>query len=207
MKTSLAAASDATFSIEPVTLEGRVVRLEPLQPGHTPGLLQVGQAPGIWEHMLYGQVDSLEKMQAFVQELLERQQRGTDLPFTVVHRPSGRIAGCTRYLDIQPHNRALEVGGTWYGLEFQRTAVNSEAKFLLFEYAFERLGAVRVQLKTDLNNTRSQQAIERLGAVREGVLREHMLRPDGSRRSSVYYSILDSEWPAVKARLRGFLDR
>lgn len=201
------AASNLRFAIQPLTLSGQVVRLEPLSTEHIPGLQQAGRDPSIWEHMLYGEVTSLEKMQSFVEDLLQRQARGTDLPFTVIHRPSNRIAGCTRYMDIQPQNRALEIGGTWYGLEFQRTAVNSEAKYLLLEHAFERLGAVRVQLKTDLNNLRSQQAIERLGAVREGVLREHMLRPDGSRRSSVYYSILDREWPAVKKHLQGFLER
>jgi RimJ/RimL family protein N-acetyltransferase len=207
MKTSLAAGSETPFNLTPLVLQGRVARLEPLDLQHSAGLLQVGKTPSIWEHMLYGQIDSLEKIQAFVQDLLQRQQRGTDLPFTVIHLPSGRIAGCTRYMDIQPHNRALEIGGTWYGLEFQRTALNTEAKFLLLEHAFEHLGAVRVQLKTDVNNLRSQRAIKRLGAVREGVLREHMLRPDGSRRSSVYYSILDHEWPIVRERLLGYLAR
>lgn len=202
----MAAGSEQRFVIDPLTLQGQFARLEPLRLEHVPGLVQVGQSPSIWKHMLYGQVTTPQKMQVFVEDLLQRQAQGTDLPFTVFHLPSERIAGCTRYMDIQVHNRALEIGGTWYGVDFQRTAVNTEAKFLLLQHAFENLGAVRVQLKTDLKNLRSQKAIERLGAVREGVLREHMLRPDGSRRSSAYYSILDREWPAVKNRLFGFLN-
>ena len=104
-------------------------------------------------------------------------------------------------MDIQAVHRGLEIGGTWYAPEHQRTAANTEAKFLLLRHAFEVMGCIRVQLKTDLRNERSQRAIERLGAVREGVLRDHILMPDGHRRSSVYYSVLDHEWPAVKARL------
>jgi RimJ/RimL family protein N-acetyltransferase len=107
----------------------------------------------------------------------------------------------TRYMDIQPRNRALEIGGTWYAAAFQRTAANTECKYLLLRHAFETLGCQRVQFKTDLRNERSQRAIERIGATREGVLRSHMLLPDGTLRSSVYFSILENEWPAVKARL------
>ena len=116
------------------------------------------------------------------------------------------MAGATRYLNMQLEHRGLEIGGTWYGLEFQRTAVNTESKYLLLGYAFERLGCIRVQFKTDLCNTRSQRAIERLGARREGVLRNHMILPDGRYRDSVYYSILESEWPGIKRRLEGFLE-
>lgn len=193
------------FQVTPVTLQGTRVSLEPLAAAHIPGLVEVGLEPSIWRHLLYGDVDSPERMRAFVEDLLARQAQGTDLPFVVIHQPSGKLAGCTRYLDIQPTNRALEIGGTWYGLEYQRTAVNTESKYLLLRHAFEILGAVRVQFKTDELNLRSQIAIERLGAVREGVLRHHMIRPDGTLRSSVYYSILAPEWPAVKQRLEGFL--
>jgi RimJ/RimL family protein N-acetyltransferase len=187
--------------VKPVTLVRRDVRLEPLALEHSPALAEIGLEPAIWRYLLYGEVDSPEKMQAFIADLLERQAQGTDLPFVVVHLPSGRLAGCTRYMDI----RNLEIGGTWYGLAYQRTSVNSEAKYLLLRHAFENLGVVRVQFKTDLLNVRSQVAIERLGAVREGVLRQHMLRPDGTLRSSVYYSILAAEWPGVKEHLEGFL--
>lgn len=193
------------MNIHPITLLGRHIRLEPLAEAHVPDLTAVGLDPEIWRHMLYGNVDSEAKMLAFVRDLLMRQARGTDLPFAVVDQATGRAIGCTRYLDIQPQHRGLEIGGTWYGAVFQRTAANTESKYLLLRHAFEALGCIRVQFKTDLRNERSQRAIERLGAVKEGVLRNHMIKPDGTIRDSVYYSILDREWPAVKARLEGWL--
>ena len=173
---------------------------------HVPELAQVGSAPEIWRFMRYGLVDTEEKMLAWVTDLLKYQALGSDLPFCVIHRPSGRIAGATRYLNISQANQSVEIGGTWYGLEYQRTIVNTEAKFLLLQYAFEELGCVRVQFKTDLRNERSQRAIERLGCVREGVLRNHMILPDGSLRSSVIYSILFEEWPGIRNRLTGWID-
>jgi RimJ/RimL family protein N-acetyltransferase len=149
----------------------------------------------------------MDDMRGWVQNLLMYAQAGTDLPFAVVHKASGEVAGATRYLNMQPEHRGLEIGGTWYGLQFQRTVVNTESKYLLLTYAFERLGCIRVQFKTDLRNARSQKAIERLGAIREGVLRNHMVMPDGRYRDSVYYSILESEWPVVKQRLEGFMEQ
>jgi RimJ/RimL family protein N-acetyltransferase len=140
-----------------------------------------------------------------VQDILSRQAQGTDLPFAVIHLQAGCAIGATRYMEIRPKDLALEIGGTWYAPAYQRTAVNTECKYLLLRHAFEEWGCVRVQFKTDLLNERSQRAIERLGAVREGVLRHHMITPEGRLRDSVYYSILDSEWPAVKARLEAFL--
>jgi RimJ/RimL family protein N-acetyltransferase len=120
---------------------------------------------------------------------------------------SGRVAGATRYLNIVPEFRGLEIGGTWYGLGFQRTAVNTECKYLLLQYAFETLSCIRVQFKTDSRNVRSQRAIERIGAKHEGILRNHMILPDGRFRDSVYYSILDNEWPGVKDNLAKKLER
>jgi RimJ/RimL family protein N-acetyltransferase len=117
------------------------------------------------------------------------------------------VAGATRYLNILPNDRGLEVGGTWYGLDFQRTAVNTESKYLLLTHAFETLKCIRVQIKTDSLNTRSQAAIERIGAVREGVLRNHMILPDGRIRHSVFYSILDTEWAIVKKKLEEMLKK
>lgn len=193
------------MEICPVTLTGLVVLLEPLDEAHVPDLAAVGLDPDIWRYMLYGDVDDAEKMLGFVRDLLARQRRGTDLPFAVVVRSTGRAIGCTRYLDIRPHDRGLEIGGTWYGPAHQRTTVNTECKYLLLRHAFEDLGCIRVQFKTDLRNKRSQRAIERLGAIQEGILRNHMVTPDGSIRHSVYYSIIDSEWPTVKARLEGLL--
>jgi len=189
------------MNIVPITLTGRHVRLEPLAEAHVPDLCLVGLEPSIWRNMLYGDIDSAAKMLGFVQDLLGRQAAGTDLPFAVIDRASGRAIGCTRFMDIQAWNRGVEIGGTWYGPTYQRTAVNTECKYLLLRHAFEVWGCIRVQFKTDRRNERSQRAIERLGALREGVLRNHMLRPDGTIRDSVYYSIIDSEWPAVKARL------
>jgi RimJ/RimL family protein N-acetyltransferase len=151
--------------------------------------------------MLYGEVTSVEKMSDWVRDILSRKAAGTDQPFAVVHLASGKLAGATRYMDIRAAHRGLEIGGTWYGTEYQRTPVNTEAKYLLLRHAFEVLGCIRVQFKADSRNERSLRAIERLGAVREGVLRNHMILDDGTYRHSVYYSILDGEWPVVKARL------
>ena len=193
------------MDISPVILVGKVVRLEPLTEACIPALAEAGRDPSIWTYMRYGVVDTPQKMRHLVEYLLALQARGTDLPFVVVHQEAGCPIGMTRYMDIQPANRALEIGGTWYAPAYQRTAVNTECKYLLLRHAFETLGCIRVQLKTDLRNQRSQRAIERLGAVREGVLRNHMILPDGTVRSSVFYSILLAEWPGVKERLEEFL--
>ena len=123
------------------------------------------------------------------------------LPFAIVETDKGRAVGSTRFLNIRPEHRGLEIGWTWIGREWQRTSVNTETKFLLLRHAFERLGCIRVELKTDARNERSQQAIERIGAKREGILRSHMLVQEGFRRDSVYFSVLDEEWPAVKEGL------
>ena len=173
---------------------------------HAPGLAQIGLDPEIWRYMLYGDMHNEGDIANWVADILSRQARGTDLAFTVIHRASGRIAGATRYLNIDLNNRSLEIGGTWYGAEFQRTAVNTECKYLLMRHAFENLGCVRVQFKTDLQNVRSQKAIERIGAQREGVLRNHMILLDGRLRHSVYYSVLPEEWPEIKARLEKVLE-
>jgi RimJ/RimL family protein N-acetyltransferase len=193
------------MNIQPVTLTGSLVRLEPLAEAHIPDLTAAGQDDQIWRFMPYGLVRTAERMTAFVREVLERQARGTDLPFAVVERASSRAVGCTRYLDIQRPHRGLEVGGTWYATSHQRTGVNTECKYLLLRHAFEDLGCLRVQLKTDLRNDRSQKAIERIGAVREGVLRKNVIMPDGYLRSTVVYSIVDEEWPRVKALLEGLM--
>ena len=152
----------------PVTLEGRFVRLEPLTEAHVPGLAAVGCDDRIWQLMLYGLIRTEDDMRGWVRDLLEGQAAGTDLPFAVIHLASGRVAGATRYMEIRPAHRGLEIGGTWYGLEFQRTMVNTECKYLLLRHAFETLGTIRVQFKADLRNERSWRAIERIGAKREG---------------------------------------
>jgi RimJ/RimL family protein N-acetyltransferase len=195
------------MDVHPLILTGRAVRLEPLSQAHVPDLLIVGLDENIWRFMVYAPVRDEAGMRAWVQDLLERQARGTDLPFAAIHQASGRAVGCTRLMDIQRANRGVEIGGTWYGAAYRRTAVNTECKYLLLRHAFEVWNCIRVQLKTDLRNERSQRAIERIGAVREGVLRNHMILPDGTVRHSVYYSVIDSEWPAVKAGLEAMLAR
>ncbi|MDX1377883.1 MAG: GNAT family protein [Anaerolineales bacterium] len=197
----------ADMEIKPIVLEGRYVRLEPLTEAHIPGLAEIGVGQDFWSFMVYGDMKNEEDMRGWVSDILFRAEKGADLPFAVVHLASGRVAGATRYLNIVPKDRGLEIGGTWYGTEFQRTAVNTECKYLLLTHAFEMLGCIRVQLKTDSRNERSQKAIERLGAKKEGVLRNHMILPDGHIRHSVYYSVLDSEWGEVKTRLKEMMSR
>jgi N-acetyltransferase len=193
--------------VEPVILTGQHVRLEPMTETHIPALAEIGAGQPFWRFMLYGDIETEADMRGWVLDILERASHGSDVPFVAVHLASGLVAGATRYMNISPKDHGLEIGGTWYGPEFQRTVVNTECKFLLLQHAFESLKAIRVQFKTDLRNERSQRAIERIGAVKEGVLRNHMIRPDGAYRDSVFYSILDTEWPAVKARLEGMLGR
>lgn len=197
----------AGFEIKPVTLTGEHVRLEPMTLEHVEALAEIGVGHDFWDFMVYGKMENVEDMRGWVADILVRAAKGTDLPFVAVHLASGRVAGATRYLNIMPNDRGLEVGGTWYGLDFQRTVVNTECKYLLFKHAFETLGAIRLQLKTDSRNERSQRAIERIGAVKEGVLRNHMILPDGIIRHSVFYSILDTEWEGVKKRLEERLGR
>jgi N-acetyltransferase len=193
------------MEIHPVTLEGRIVRLESLSLDHLDDLAAAGQDESIWTYMLYGQPTTPDRMRTWIEDILGRQAQGGDLAFAVILRETGRAVGSTRYLDIRREHRGLEIGGTWYSPDCQGTLVNPECKYLLLWHAFEELGCLRVQFKADLRNERSQRAIERLGAVREGVLRDHMITPEGVVRSSVMYSILRGEWPAAKTRLESRL--
>lgn len=193
------------MEVKPVVLQGSYVRLEPLREDHIPGLAEIGAGQDFWNFMLYGDIKSEADMRNWVLDIMERGKKGGDLPFAVIHLASRRVAGATRYLNIMPNDRGLEIGGTWYGKDFQRTEVNTECKYLLLKHAFEDLKCIRVQLKTDSLNVRSQKAIERIGAVKEGVLRNHMILPDGRIRHSVFYSIIDSEWGDVKKRLEEML--
>ena len=193
------------MEIKRITLTGKHVRLEPIGEQHIAGLAEIGRGHDFWKFMLYGDMKTEADFRHFVEDLLAREQKGTDLPFAVIHLASGRVSGSTRYLNIDRPNCGLEVGGTWYGPEFQRTAVNTECKYLLLTHAFEILKAIRVQIKTDLLNVRSQKAIERIGAIKEGVLRNHMILQDGRIRDSVFYSILDKEWAEVKRKLEAML--
>jgi RimJ/RimL family protein N-acetyltransferase len=193
------------MDINRVTLNGRWVRLEPLSEDHVPDLASVGLEEEIWRFMRYKKVQTADDLRAWVVELLRLEKLGGDLPFAVISLENGRAIGSTRYLNIHPEDSNLEIGGTWYGLAYQHTAVNTECKYLLLQYAFETLGCIRVSFKADERNVRSLRAIERLGAVKEGVLRKHMMLHDGHARNSVVYSILDDEWPEIKTRLEGWL--
>jgi len=193
------------MQIKPVTLQGKHVRLEPMTEAHAAGLAEIGIGQPFWDFMVYGKMETEDDMRGWVRQILSRAENGTDIPFIVVHLASGRIAGATRYLNIMSNDHGLEVGGTWYGTEFQRTAVNTECKHLLLTHAFETLKCIRVQIKTDSLNERSQKAIERIGAMKEGVLRNHMILLDGRIRHSVYYSILDNEWRDVEKQLENML--
>ena len=195
------------MEVKPVVLTGKHVRLEPMTEEHITGLAEIGIGQPFWHFMVYGNINTPYDMRNWVLDILSRAEKGTDLPFVAIHLESGRVAGATRYLNIMPKDRGLEIGGTWYGPEFQRTVVNTECKYLLLRHAFETLGCIRVQLKTDLRNERSQRAIERIDAVKEGVLRNHMILPDGHYRHSVFYSILDTEWAGVKKRLEELMER
>ena len=189
------------MKVEPVTLTGRIVRLEPLSEAHIPALAKVGLDEKIWHYMRYGNIETIEQLTAWVKEMLDLKSKGGDLPFAVIYLTTGDAIGCTRYLDIDPQNYCVEIGGTWYGLDYQGPLVNTECKYLLLKHAFEELECIRVWLKTDSRNQHSQHAIEMLGAIKEGVLRNHMILPDGYIRDSIVYSILPDEWPQVKRSL------
>ena len=187
-------------------LEGDFVRLEPMTPEHHDGLSAVGLDPEIWRFTLVV-VQTPEEMRGYMDAALELQRGGTTLPFVTIERSSGRIVGSTRFGNYDPANRRIEIGWTWIAPRWQRTAINTEAKYLMLSHAFEKLHCVRVELKTDVLNTRSRRAMLRIGAKEEGVLRKHSLVWDGRYRDSIYYSILDDEWPTVKQELEKMLIR
>ena len=185
----------------PVTLEGARVRLEPLRPRHAEDLRVAARSPEIWPWLSADLRDGAA-LAAFIAGAMAAEAAGTEYAFAVIDREGGRACGSTRYLDIQAGHRGVEIGWTWYDPAVWRSAVNPESKLLLLTHAFEAWGAIRVMLKTDHLNIRSQGAIRRLGAVYEGTLRQHRIRRDGTLRDTVAFSILDREWPAVRAGLR-----
>ncbi len=189
------------MKIEPVTLEGNFVRLEPLQEvRHFAGLCDIGLDPELWRLVPY-RVTTPEEMRGYIRQALAAETAGTALPFAQIESATGRVAGSTRYMNIDTANRRLEIGATWIAAPWQRTAINTEAKYLLLRHAFETLGCIRVELKTDALNERSRKAILRIGAKEEGTLRQHMITWSGRLRDTVYFSILDAEWPEVKMEL------
>jgi RimJ/RimL family protein N-acetyltransferase len=191
-------------NVQPVILTGKRVQLVPMMEEHIEGLYEAGRFPEIWTYMTKA-VQSFEDMRNWVTEALTEKEKGTELPFTVIDLETNRIVGSTRFLNISPANRNLEIGWTWYTPAVWRTCVNTECKYLLLKHSFETLHTIRVQLKTDSRNLRSQQAIQRIGGILEGILRNDRILHDGYVRSSVYFSILAEEWPEVKKRLERFL--
>jgi RimJ/RimL family protein N-acetyltransferase len=190
--------------IEPLTLEGRHVRLEPLSFAHQDALLEAASDGELWR-LPYTIVPSKETIVEYIRNALEGQEQGREQPFTIVDKDRNAIVGTTRYTEILAAHRKLEIGYTWLGRSAQRTPINTEAKYLLLRHAFEDLGCVRVELVTDILNERSRAAILRIGATQEGILRNHMIMPNGRCRDSVCFSIIESEWPIVKERLLGRL--
>lgn len=190
------------MNVAPVRLEGQLLLLEPLRLEHAPELYPVAD-PEIFRHTLdWPQDRSFEEFEAWIGRCLSAP---ASLDFVMRLRDTGEPAGCSAYLEIRPAHRGLEIGRTWIARKFQGTRVNPESKYLLLRHAFETLGAVRVQFKTDLNNAHSQRAIEKLGARREGVLRKYQIRTNGYIRDTVMYSVLAEEWPEVKAALEARL--
>jgi N-acetyltransferase len=190
--------------LTPVALAGKWLTLEPLEERHAADLFAAMQDEDVCRYLAWPPPVKIEDTQALVRDAREAMARGQTMAFAQVWNETGRAIGSTRLLDVRPADRQVEIGSTFLDRAFWRTPANTESKYLLLTYAFERLGCVRVALKTDGRNVRSQEAIARLGAVREGVLRKHM-NVRGYQRDTVYYSILETEWPAVKTRLQARL--
>lgn len=192
---------DNSLNISSVTLEGTHVRLEPLAQKHAEGLYRSSLYSEIWELMLAPGPKTIEEMRDSIDECMQSVVAGERVWFASVRRSDNCPVGMTSYLDIHRRDRSLEIGGTWLTPPVWRTPINTECKYLLLRHAFEVLGCLRVQLKTDERNIRSQHAIERLGAVKEGVLRKYQMTHTGYARNTVMYSITDAEWPQVKVHL------
>ncbi len=182
------------------------MRLEPLRLVHVEALAEVALDPELWRWTLT-QIGSIEELRDYVLAALEEQGMGRSLPFVTIDRTSGRAVGSTRFGNLEPEHRRVEIGWTWIARPWQRTAINTEAKLLMLGHAFDRLGCQRVELKTDARNTRSREAIRRLGAVEEGVFRRHLITAEGRARDTAWYSILAEEWPAVRGALTERLAR
>ena len=186
--------------VEPVVLEGRLIRLEPLAESHLRDLLEVAIDPTLWR-LTIAQVHDEASLRAWLETALRNSAAGSEMPFATMDLASGKAIGSTRFLSIVPDHRRLEIGWTWVGAAFQRTGANREAKLLQLTHAFETLGANRVEFKTDARNERSRAALLGIGAAFEGIFRSHMIMPWGPLRDSAYFSVTSVEWPEVKARL------
>lgn len=192
------------MNIEPVTLRGRTVRLEPLDLAHLDGLCEAGLHPELWR-WIPTQVATTADMRVYVEKALEEQRRGVSLPFVMLDAAAGSVIGCTRYGNIERAHKRLEIGWTWVTPSKQRTGANTEGKLLLLAHAFEALNANRVELKTDSLNLKSRTAIARIGGVQEGIFHQHMVTSSGRVRDTVYFAITRTEWPSVKSRLLGLM--
>jgi len=197
-------APSGEMNVPPVILEGRYVRLEPLAVEHIQALSEIGLDEDLWKWIPTA-VRTRGDMMAYVEAALKERDSGVAVPFVQIEKGSGRVVGSTRYANIERTHHRLEIGWTWVAQPWQRTVINTEAKYLLLRHAFESLGCMRVELKTDSLNERSRAAIQRIGARQEGIFRNHMITASGRIRHTVYFSIIDSEWPAVKARLEARL--
>jgi len=192
--------------VEPVTLKGSIVRLEPLTLDHLPGLTSVGLEGELWRWTLSVN-QTPGDMRSYVEAALASATAGTEVPFATIEQSSGRVIGSTRFLSIDAHHRRLEIGYTWIAPAWQRTAANTEAKLLMLTHAFNVLAALRVEFKTDSLNERSRAALLGMGASEEGTMRNHMVTDSGRRRHSVYFSVIEEEWPRVRQHLDSRLSR
>jgi RimJ/RimL family protein N-acetyltransferase len=193
-------------NLQPVTLEGSHVRLEPLSESHHDALCAVGLDPELWRWIPI-QVLDRDQMMNFIRRELAEQAQGTSIPFATVERSTKNVIGATRFMNIDAANKRIEIGSTWIAKPWQRTAINTEAKYLMMRYAFETLGCNRVELKTDSLNTKSRDAILRIGAKQEGTLRQHMTTWSGRLRDTVYFSVIAPEWPDVKLALEAKISK
>jgi N-acetyltransferase len=189
-----------------ITLEGMTVKLMPMELGQVDDLWEAGQNQSIWE-FTSSKVRNKEEMKKVIEAALVEREKGTQIPFIVVDKETDKIIGSSRYLDISKIHKTLEIGWTWYSPDFWRTSANTETKMLMLQHAFEKMKVNRVQFCTDSRNVRSQNAISRLGAQREGVLRKHRIIADGYVRDTVVFSILKEEWPQIKTGLLEKLNR
>ena len=200
------------MKLDSVTLEGKYVRLIPLSLGHLDELWNIAQDAELWKWTVT-QIHSRQNMEKYIDTALDLRQTNAAIPFTILLKPEEipdskpQVVGCTRFANIDVHNRHVEIGWTWVGKKWQRTAVNTEAKYLLLRHAFEEMKCVRVEFKTDALNDQSRTAILRLGAKEEGIFRQHSFTVSGRLRDSVYFSIIDSEWASVKSNLEKKMPR
>ena len=192
------------LNVKPVTLKAEGLRLEPLGQEHAQGLFNRGQYSPDWDFMARACFIDMADTRQWIDEALSTPNQ---LPFAIVETGKGKAVGSTRFMNIREEHRSLEIGWTWLGQEWQRTNINTETKLLLLSHAFERIACLRVEFKVDERNLRSQRALERIGATREGVLRNHMIVQKDYSRSSVYFSVIDTEWPDVKTRLLQLRER